>query len=76
MIDNIDLTELGFKENILETKDHIVTYVFYDVGRLSIISKKGHGFDNVYIEDYFTEDKFINIIFYITGYKIDYKNKL
>lgn len=70
MIYDIDLTELGFVDDILETEFHIVSYVFYDIGRLMIQSKPKYGGDEVYIEDYFELDKFVNIIFYVTGFKI------
>lgn len=33
---DIDLTELGFVDGTLETEYHIVSYVFYDIGRLMI----------------------------------------
>lgn len=67
---DIDLTKLGFVNGTLETEYHIVSYVFYDIGRLMIQSKPKWGSDEVYIEDYFKLEKFINIIFYITGFKI------
>lgn len=67
---DIDLTELGFVDDTLETEYHIVSYVFYDIGRLMIQSKPKCGGDEVYIEDYFELERFINIIFYVTGFKI------
>ena len=67
---NIDISEFGFIDDTLETKNHHVTYIFYDIGRLIISSKEKHGGDEVYIEDFFTVDKFINIIYYVTGHKI------
>jgi len=71
---DIDLKELGFDDNdLLETKYHTISYLFYDIGRLSIKSKPKYGYDDIYIEDYFDIEKFINIIFYITGHKIEYK---
>jgi len=48
-IDDIDLSDLGFTDNVLETKYHIVSYVFYDVGRLIIQSKPKCGGDEIYI---------------------------
>lgn len=68
---NIDLNEYGFVDNVLETEYHIVSYVFYDIGRLMIESKEKCGSDEVYIEDYFELDKFINIIFLITDHKLE-----
>jgi len=68
---DIDLTELGFIDDTLETEYHIVSYVFYDIGRLMIKSKPKCGDDDVYIEDYFEIQKFIDIIFNITGFKIN-----
>jgi hypothetical protein len=67
---DIDLTELGFVDDTLETEHHTVSYVFYDIGRLMIQSKPKYGGDEVYVEDYFELEKFINIIFYVTGFKI------
>jgi len=67
---DINLEDLGFIDNTLETKYHTVSFIFYDIGMLSIKSKPKCGGDNVYIEDYFELDKFINIIFYVTGFKI------
>lgn len=69
----IDLSEYGFVNDVLETKCHTIAYLYYDIGRLSIMSKEGCGNDDVYIEDYFDLDKFINIIHLITDFKIEKK---
>ena len=69
-IDNIDLSKYGFIGNTLETKYHMVTYFFCDVGRLIIKAKPQCGGDSVYIEDFFTADKFSKLIYYITGYNL------
>ena len=68
---DMDLTELGFVDDTLETDCHIVDYLFYDIGRLMIKSKEGHGNDDIYIEDFFTIEKFINVIHIITDFKIN-----
>jgi len=67
---NIDLFEYGFTDNTLETESHIVTYVYYDIGRLMIQSKPKHGGDSVYVEGYFRLDNFRDIIYSITGFRI------
>ena len=70
-IDDLDLTKYGFdKDNKLETERHIVSYLFYDVGRLSIMSKPFLGGDDIYIEDYFDFKKFKDIIFLLTDFEL------
>lgn len=76
-IEHDDLLDYGFdEEDTLETEDHLVTYVFYDIGRLMIKSKPKHGGDDIYIEDYFTKEKFEKLIFLITGHRLENKNEV
>jgi len=69
-ISDFDLTKFGFVDDYLETKQHTISYLFYDIGRLSIKSKEGCGNDDIYIEDFFEVNKFIDIVFVLTGFKL------
>jgi hypothetical protein len=70
-VEDLDLTKFCFdKDNKLETERHIVSYFFYDVGRLSIMSKPNFGGDDIYIEDYFDLKKFKDIIFLLTDFEL------
>ncbi len=62
----VRMEQWGFKNDSLETKEHIITYVFYDIGRLMIKGKKRYSSDDVYIEDYFTTERFKSIIEVVT----------
>lgn len=71
MVYDLDLTEFGFdKEDSLETEFHIVTYLFYDIGRLMIQSKPKYGGDEIYIEGYFNLERFKELIFVLTGFEV------
>lgn len=65
------LEELGFIDNELETEHHTVFIIYYDIWRLLIQGKPKHTGDEIYIEDYFSVEKFIEIIKVITGKELN-----
>lgn len=70
LVHELDIETLGFINNKLKTKHHVVEYVFYDIGRLSITNNYSEGRDSIYLEDYFELNRFIEIIYLITGHRI------
>jgi len=70
-IDEDILLKMGFVYGKMETENHNITIFFYDVWRLSIEGKEKHSNDDVYIEDYFTVEKFIKIIYLITDKQLN-----
>ena len=69
LVFDTDLSLYGFIDGRLDTEYHSVHYMFYDIGRLEIVSKPDMGGDDVYIEKYFELGEFLTLITIITGHK-------
>ncbi len=64
------LSSVGFVGGEMETANHYIHIFLQDIWRLSITGKKGITGDESYIEDFFTQSRFCEVIKALTGVKL------
>ncbi len=73
-IDDDILKKMGFNERgRMETENHIILIRYYDIWNLHINGKNGYSIDEIFIQDFFTVEHFVDVIRVLTGKELKTK---
>lgn len=73
-IDDDILKKMGFNEKgRMETENHTILIMYYDIWNLYINGKNGYSSDEIFIQDFFTVEHFVDVIRVLTGKELKTK---